>query len=46
MLQSMCSYDDKDSTSSKKLIPNFSDYKKFDLKGKKLVYPKNILLMD
>ena len=30
MLQSMCSYDEKDSTSSKKLIPNFSDYKKFD----------------
>ena len=46
MLQSMCSYDDKDSTSSKKLIPNFSDYKKFDLKGKKIGLPMSILLRD
>ena len=44
MLQSMCSYDEKDSTSSKKLIPNFSDYKKFDLKGKKIGLPKEYII--
>ena len=44
MLQSMCSYDEKDSTSSKKLIPNFSDYKKFDLKGKKIGLPNEYII--
>ncbi len=44
MLQAMSSYDKKDSTSSKKNIPDFTSYKNFDLKGKKIGLPKEYLL--
>jgi aspartyl-tRNA(Asn)/glutamyl-tRNA(Gln) amidotransferase subunit A len=44
MLQAMSSYDKKDSTSSKKNIPDFCSYKNFDLKGKKIGLPKEYLL--
>ena len=40
MLQSMTSFDTKDSTSSRNEIPNFCDYKKFNFKGKKIGIPK------
>ena len=40
MLQCMASNDEKDSTSSKKKIPNFLDFKKFNFKGKKIGIPK------
>ena len=42
MLQSMCSYMKKIQLA--KLIPNFSDYKKFDLKGKKIGLPKEYII--
>ncbi len=44
MLQSMVSFDEKDSTSSRTKIPNFSDYKNFQLKGKKIGIPKEYLI--
>ena len=44
MLQSMVSYDSKDSTSSKKEIVNFLNYKKYDLKNKRIGVPKEYLL--
>ena len=44
MLQAMSSYDKRDSTSSKKNIPDFTSYKNFDLKGKKIGLPKEYLL--
>ena len=44
MLQAMSSYDKRDSTSSKKNIPDFSSYKNFDLKGKKIGLPREYLL--
>ena len=44
MLQAMTSYDQKDSTSSKKNIPDFTSYRNFDLKGKKIGLPKEYLL--
>ena len=40
MLQAMVSYDEKDSTSSKKPIPNFSLNIKDGIKGKKIGIPK------
>lgn len=40
MLESMCSYDPKDSTSSKIDIPNFSELVKLGVKGKILGIPK------
>ncbi|MDC3091375.1 Asp-tRNA(Asn)/Glu-tRNA(Gln) amidotransferase subunit GatA [Rickettsiales bacterium] len=40
MLESMCSYDPKDSTSSKINIPNFSELVKLGVKGKILGIPK------
>ena len=42
MLQAMCSYDEKDSTSSKNPIPNFLDYKSDSISKKKLVFLKSI----
>ena len=44
MLQAMASYDIKDSTSSKVNIPNFSDFKNFKLRGKKIGIPKEYLV--
>ena len=44
MLQAMSSYDKRDSTSSKKNIPDFTSYKNFDLKGKKIGLPREYLL--
>ncbi len=44
VLQSMVSHDSKDSTSSKKEIGNFLNYKKYDLKGRKIGVPKEYLL--
>ena len=44
MLQSMVSYDSKDSTSSKKEMENLLKYKKYDLKGKRVGVPKEYLL--
>ena len=41
MLQSMVSYDSKDSTSSKKEIGNFLDYKIIIVRVKKLVCQKS-----
>ena len=40
MLESMCSYDSKDSTSSKVKIPNFSKLVKLGVKGKIIGIPK------
>ena len=40
MLKSMCSYDPKDSTSSKTRIPNFPELVKLGVKGKILGIPK------
>ena len=34
MLQTICGYDKKDSTSSKMDVPKFSEYEKLSLKGK------------
>ena len=39
MLQSMSSYDEKDSTSSRKPIPQYLDFLNFDIKGKKIGLP-------
>jgi aspartyl-tRNA(Asn)/glutamyl-tRNA(Gln) amidotransferase subunit A len=39
MLQSMSSYDEKDSTSSRKSIPQYLDFLNFDIKGKKIGLP-------
>ncbi len=44
MLQSMTSFDKKDSTSSRKDIPNFSDYKNFKVKGMKIGIPKEYII--
>ena len=43
MLQSMCSFDKKDSTSSKVEVPNFSNFKEYNLKKKKNRYSKRVL---
>jgi aspartyl-tRNA(Asn)/glutamyl-tRNA(Gln) amidotransferase subunit A len=40
MLESMCSYDSKDSTSSKMKIPNFPKLVELGVKGKKIGIPK------
>tara|TARA_X000000950_G_scaffold52744_1_gene62499 strand:- start:1651 stop:3102 length:1452 start_codon:yes stop_codon:yes gene_type:complete len=40
MLQCMASSDEKDSTSSYREIPNFLDFKKYNIKGKKIGIPK------
>ena len=42
MLQSMSSYDNKDSTSSKKTIPNFQVTIILNLKGKKIGFTQRI----
>ena len=39
MLQSMSSYDEKDSTSSRKPIPRYLDFLNFNVKGKKIGLP-------
>ncbi len=44
MLQSMASYDNKDSTSSRKTIPNFLDFESFSLKGKKIGLPREYMI--
>ena len=44
MLQSMASFDQKDSTSSRKKIPNFLDFKNIEIKGKKIGIPKEYLI--
>ena len=44
MLQSMTSFDEKDSTSSRKSIPNYLDFKNFNLKGKKVGIPKEYFM--
>ena len=44
MLQSMSSYDKKDSTSSRRDIPNFLNYNDHDLKGKKIGLPKEYMV--
>ena len=44
MLQAMVSHDPKDSTSSKVKIPNFSSFKDFSLKKKKIGIPKEYLV--
>ena len=44
MLETICSYDEKDSTSSKEKIPKFTNYDKINLKGKKLGIPKEYLI--
>ena len=45
MLQCMSSYDNKDSTSSRKTIPDFSSYSDINLKGKKKIgLPKEYMI--
>ena len=44
MLQSMASFDPKDSTSSRQKIPNFLDFKNFKIKGRKIGIPKEYLI--
>ena len=44
MLEAICSYDEKDSTSSKREIPKFTNYGNINLKGKKLGIPKEYLI--
>ena len=44
MLQSMCSFDKKDSTSSKVEVPNFSNFKEYNLKKKRIGIPKEYYL--
>ena len=44
MLQTICGYDKKDSTSSKMHVPRFSEYEKLSLKGKKIGIPKEYLV--
>ncbi len=44
MLQSMTSFDKKDSTSSRNSIPNFSEYKNLNIKGMKIGIPKEYLI--
>jgi|TARA_B100000287_G_scaffold394059_1_gene407816 aspartyl-tRNA(Asn)/glutamyl-tRNA(Gln) amidotransferase subunit A len=44
MLQSMSSYDQKDSTSSRKPIPNFLEFESLSLKGKKIGLPKEYII--
>ena len=44
MLQSMSSYDKKDSTSSRRDIPNFLNYNDHDLTGKKIGLPKEYMV--
>ena len=44
MLQCMSSYDSKDSTSSRKTIPDFSSYLDINLKGKKIGLPKEYMI--
>ncbi len=44
MLQAMSSHDEKDSTSSKKTIPNFLDYKDYPLKTKRIGIPKEYMI--
>ena len=44
MLQSMSSYDKKDSTSSRKSIPNFLDFESYNLKGRKIGLPREYMI--
>lgn len=44
MLQCMSGFDTKDSTSSKKRTPNYLDFKKFNVRGKKIGIPKEYLI--
>lgn len=44
MLEKMCGYDKKDSTSSKREVPKFSEYHKLSLNGKKIGIPKEYLV--
>ncbi len=44
MLKAMCSFDKKDSTSSKKKIPNFSETFKLGIKGMKFGIPKEYMI--
>jgi aspartyl-tRNA(Asn)/glutamyl-tRNA(Gln) amidotransferase subunit A len=46
LLKIICGYDDKDSTSIKKLVPNFDKLINSDIKGKKIGIPKEYLLDD
>ena len=44
MLKAMCSYDKKDSTSSKEKVPNFPELIKLGIKGKKIGIPKEYMI--
>ncbi len=44
MLQAMVSFDKKDSTSSRQSIPDFSDFKKLSIKGKRIGIPKEYMI--
>ena len=44
MLQAMVSFDKRDSTSSRQSIPDFSDFKKLSIKGKKIGIPKEYMI--
>ena len=44
MLQAMVSYDKRDSTSSRQNIPDFSDFKKLSIKGKRIGIPKEYMI--
>jgi len=44
MLQAMVSYDKRDSTSSRHSIPDFSDFKKISIKGKRIGIPKEYMI--
>ena len=44
MLQAMVSFDKRDSTSSRQSIPDFSDYKKLSIKGKRIGIPKEYMI--
>ena len=44
MLQVMTSFDEKDSTSSRKNIPNYLNFKNLNLKGKKVGIPKEYFM--
>ncbi|QKX02025.1 Asp-tRNA(Asn)/Glu-tRNA(Gln) amidotransferase subunit GatA [Wolbachia endosymbiont of Dirofilaria (Dirofilaria) immitis] len=40
MLETICGYDNKDSTSSKRLVPKFSSLISYNIKGKRIGIPK------
>ena len=44
MLQAMVSFDKRDSTSSRQSIPDFSDFKKLSIKGKRIGIPKEYMI--